>query len=173
IDLSREDAPLPDPETPSTSQPMPRGPSDPIPIVLSYHEQTKHHLDRYARSLGYLDWDTQPDPFRTYKGARRVDLLLAADSLTTSYADLYVPSAVPSRPVDFNSIAALFELALGLSAWKEFQGSRWALRCNPSSGNLHPTEGYAILPPLRDFEAGIYHYVSRDPFLERASPFRP
>src|SRR5262245_32287962 len=41
IDLSREDAPLPDPETLSTPQPMPRrghGPGDPIPIVLSYHQ---------------------------------------------------------------------------------------------------------------------------------------
>ncbi|MBI4866934.1 MAG: hypothetical protein HY816_08275 [Candidatus Wallbacteria bacterium] len=34
--------------------------------------------------------------------------------------------------------AALFELALGPSAWKEYQESRWPLRCNPSSGNLIP-----------------------------------
>ena len=45
-------------------------------------------------------------------------------------------------------MAVLFELALGLSAWKQYSGTRWALRCNPSSGNLHPTEGYAILPDL-------------------------
>ena len=121
---------------------------DPIAITLSYHQQTKHHLDRYARSLGYLDWATQPDPFRTFKGAKRIELPLAADGLNTPYADLFTPFAVPARPLDLRSIAILFELALGLSAWKEFRGNRWALRCNPSSGNLHPTEGYAILPPL-------------------------
>ena len=50
-----------------------------------------------------------------------------------------VRSAVKHRPK-----AVLFELALGLSAWKEYGGSRWALRCNPSSGNLHPTEAYVV-----------------------------
>lgn len=134
---------------------------------LSYHQRTKHHLERYARALGYLDWDTQPDPFRTFTGATRVELPLAADGLTTCYADLYTPLAVPARPLDLDSIAILFELALGLSAWKEFRGNRWALRCNPSSGNLHPTEGYAIVPFLPHLKAGVYHYVSRDHCLER------
>ncbi|TVR64991.1 MAG: hypothetical protein EA420_04215 [Candidatus Competibacteraceae bacterium] len=39
--------------------------------------------------------------------------------------------------------------SLGLSAWKQHRGSRWALRCNPSSGNLHPTEGYADITRWR------------------------
>src|SRR5262245_53608330 len=143
------------------------GVNGPISIALSYHQRTKHHFHRYARSLGYLDWATQPDPFRTFEGTKRVKLPLAADGLTTPYSDLYAPCVVPPRPLDLESIAILFELALGLSAWKEFQGNRWALRCNPSSGNLHPTEGYVILPPLPDFEAGVYHYVSRDHCLER------
>ena len=96
-----------------------------------------------------------------------VELPLATDCLTTLFADLYTPLAVPAQPLDLKNIAILFELSLGLSAWKEFRGNRWALRCNPSSGNLHPTEGYAILPPLPHFEAGVYHYVSRDHCLER------
>src|SRR5207244_557218 len=104
---------------------------------------------------------------RTYQGATRIDLTLATDGATASYADLYIPFAVPARPLDLQSIAILCELALGLSAWKEFRGNRWALRCNPSSGNLHPTEGYVILPPLPRLEAGVYHYVSRDHCLER------
>jgi len=142
--------------------------------TLRYHQQTKHHLHRYARSLGYMDWDSQPDPFRTYDGAPRIELPLVADRLETPYRDLYVPGAVEPRPLALENIAVLFELSLGLSAWKEFQGSRWALRCNPSSGNLHPTEGYLLLP--RDapgLEAGLYHYVSRDHCLERRCRFEP
>ena len=27
--------------------------------IIRYHEETKHHYDRYARSLGYMDWDNQ------------------------------------------------------------------------------------------------------------------
>lgn len=135
--------------------------------MLSYHERTKHHHHRFAPSPGYLDWATQPDPFRTYAGAPTIELPLLADQLDTAYDDLYVPGAVDPRPLRLESVAMLFELALGLSAWKEFRGERWALRCNPSSGNLHPTEGYAILPEIRGAPAGLYHYVSRDHLVER------
>jgi hypothetical protein len=34
--------------------------------------------------------------------------------------------------------------SLALSAWKQSEQSRWALRVNPSSGNLHPTEGHLL-----------------------------
>jgi SagB-type dehydrogenase family enzyme len=138
-----------------------------VDAVLAYHRRTKHHLHRYAASPGYLDWATQPDPFRTYGGADRVELPLLADRLAVAYATLYRPGAVPPRPLDQASVAMLFELALGLSAWKQYAGNRWALRCNPSSGNLHPTEGYAILPEMPGLAAGVYHYVSRDHTLER------
>src|SRR4051794_35736574 len=134
--------------------------------TLAYHERTKHHLHRYARGPGHLDWATQPDPFRTYAGAPATDLPLLADALPVSYGELYVPGRVVPRRLDVNSLAILFELSLGLSAWKEYQGSRWALRCNPSSGNLHPTEGYLVVPPCPGLDAGVYHYVSRDHCLE-------
>ncbi len=143
------------------------GPEDRVRQALSYHRHTKHHLHRYAASAGYLDWDTQPDPFRTYAGAPAIDLPLLADALPASHADLYVPGRVPPRRADVATVAALFELALGLSAWKEYRGSRWALRCNPSSGNLHPTEGYVLLPAVPGLAAGVYHYVSRDHRLEQ------
>src|SRR5438094_7518073 len=81
----------------STRRPLPLGDHDgirgtgelidPIAIALSYHQQTKHHQDRYARSLGYLDWANQPDPFRTFKGTKRIELVLAADGLDTPFAD--------------------------------------------------------------------------------------
>ncbi|UQA59725.1 nitroreductase family protein [Polyangium aurulentum] len=135
--------------------------------TLAYHARTKHNLGRYARSPGYLDWATQPDPFRTYEGAPSIPLPLLADGLDTPYADIHRPGRAPVRPLDRAAVALLFELSLGLSAWKEHRGARWALRCNPSSGNLHPTEGYAIVPALPDLPAGAYHYVSRDHALER------
>jgi hypothetical protein len=141
--------------------------SDAVERTLAYHQRTKHHLHRYARSPGYLDWATQPDPFRTYAGAPRIELPLAADGLDTFFAELYRPGTVQPKPTTIESIGILFELALGLSAWKQYKGSRWALRCNPSSGNLHPTEGYAILPELPGLAAGVHHYVSRDHCLER------
>lgn len=142
-------------------------PPDPIAQALAYHRRTKHHLHQYALGPGYLDWATQPDPFRTFAGAPRTNLPILADRLTASYADLYQPGTVTAQPLSMEDIAVLFELALGLSAWKEFQGVRWALRCNPSSGNLHPTEGYVVVPEMSGLAMGIYHYVSRNHCLER------
>jgi SagB-type dehydrogenase family enzyme len=132
-----------------------------------YHEHSTHQPGRYARGPGFLDWANQPEPFRTWAGAPVVELPLAGDDLAASWGDLHRPGSVPPRPGDRSSLGAFFELALGLTAWKEHRGSRWALRANPSSGNLHPTEGYALLPESPGLPAGLHHYVSRDHVLER------
>ena len=86
--------------------------------TLAYHERTKHHLHRYARGPGHLDWATQPDPFRRFPGAPAVELPLLARNLATLYGDLYVPGAIAPRALGWDAVAVLFELALGLSAWK-------------------------------------------------------
>ncbi len=138
-----------------------------VDAVLDYHSRTKHHLHRFAASLGYLDWATQPDPFRTFDGAQTIALPLSAERLAQARYDELYSLGIAALPVNRDSVAALFELALGLSAWKQYEKTRWALRCNPSSGNLHPTEGYAVLPDIQDLNSGVYHYLSRDHCLER------
>ncbi|MBF0340810.1 MAG: nitroreductase [Magnetococcales bacterium] len=147
---------------------------DPGQRVLAYHEHSKHRPDRYAPGPGHLDWANQPEPFRTYVGAKCLSLPLQAERLEVLFAELYRPlGTIPAAEVNLASLGVLLELSLGLSAWKVYGESRWALRCNPSSGNLHPTEGYVVVPTLpasgRDggVEAGVYHYVSRDHRLEQ------
>jgi SagB-type dehydrogenase family enzyme len=135
--------------------------------IFDYHEGSKHHLRRYAPGPGYLDWANQPDPFRTYRGAPRVALALAADGLAIRFADVRARRLPAPAALTREAIGTLLELSLAISAWKSYRGASWALRCNPSSGNLHPTEGYLVSPDLPGLEAGIYHYVSRDHALER------
>jgi nitroreductase len=135
--------------------------------ILEYHLRSKHHLERYAPGPGYMDWATQPDPFRTYAGAPRSELPLVADGLAARFNDLRRGALPEPAPLDRDSIACLLELSLAVSAWKSYRGASWALRCNPSSGNLHPTEGYVVSPGVPGLEAGVYHYLSRDHALER------
>ena len=135
--------------------------------LSDYHQRSKHRINRYAPGPGGLDWANQPDPFRAFLGARQIKLRPLADSLTTRYNDLRRGALPSPRPFDLDSLAILFELSLGLSAWKSYGGARWALRCNPSSGNLHPTEGYLVCPLLPGLAAGVYHYRSRDHVLEQ------
>src|SRR3989454_4302540 len=143
-----------------------------LEIVMRYHEETKHHFNRYARALGYMDWPTQPNPFRRYEGATLVRLsILSPDEepLSPPYADLYRSGAVPSAPVTIRTLSRLFEYALALSAWKQTGGTRWALRANPSSGNLHPTEGYVLIGGIPELGAspGLFHYAPLEHGLER------
>jgi SagB-type dehydrogenase family enzyme len=148
---------------------------DPIvaEVVLAYHARTKHRLERYAAGPETLDWDAQPNPFREFAGCAPTKLPLTADRLNADFAQIY-SSAGTTAPLTLASVAALLELSMGLSAWKEHGPDRWALRCNPSSGNLHPTEAYVLCAGVAGLDDGLYHYVSRDHVLEqrcrRATP---
>ena len=128
-------------------------------VALQYHHATKHHFNRFARSRGYLDWATQPDPFRRYAGAPVVALARDVVAGDLPYSALYDGRSA-ARPIDDQSIAEFLRCSMGLSAWKQYRQSRWALRVNPSSGNLHPTEAYVV----RD--AAVFHYAPREHALE-------
>jgi hypothetical protein len=43
-------------------------------VMLTYHQRSKHFPFRFAPSLGYMDWETQPDPFRRFEGVRTFSL---------------------------------------------------------------------------------------------------
>jgi SagB-type dehydrogenase family enzyme len=145
---------------------------DPADIILQYHEETKHHYHRFARSLGYLDWDNQPNPFRRFEGSPLKMLPLLPMSDTPSYASLFNPQNISSEAVDLNTISRFFRNSLAISAWKRHMDAHWALRVNPSSGNLHPTEGYLILPnTISEIDGGVYHYAPREHGLEQRANF--
>ncbi len=146
------------------------GAKDPI---HAYHECSKHHPDRYAPGPGHLDWETQPDPFRRYAGASQLDLPLLSGDLPVCWGELFEAGGAPEKALNADSLACLLQLSLGLSAWKSHGGNRWALRCNPSSGNLHPTEGYVICPDLPGLPAGVYHYRPDQHCLERRATAPP
>lgn len=145
--------------------------TDPVDRVIRYHVQTKHHFNRYARALGYLDWANQPDPFRRFTGAPLMSLPLLTpdeDPVSPAYDAIYQPGTVACQPVNVRTLSRFFEFALALSAWKKAGESEWALRSNPSSGNLHPTEGYVVLPQIEglDLNPGLYHYAPKEHGLE-------
>jgi SagB-type dehydrogenase family enzyme len=134
-------------------------------VVRAYHARSKHRFDAYAEGPGQLDWDAQPAPFRHYLGSPLCELPLAADQFDRPFAELTQKPDVPAK-ADLDSLGALLELSFGLSAWKSWGPSRWALRCNPSSGNLHPVEAYVISHRLPGVAAGLQHYDPEHHALE-------
>ncbi len=138
--------------------------------IEAYHLRSKHFPQKYAAGPSFLDWDCQPNPFRRYAGAREVRLPLRYDARAPAFHEL---ANAPPEAVSPESLGLFLELALGLSAWKEVPGARWAVRNNPSSGNLHPTEGWLVLPALSGIGEGaaLYHYAPFEHTLEERCVF--
>jgi SagB-type dehydrogenase family enzyme len=136
-----------------------------VATVLAYHARSKHARDRYAAGPGTLDWDAQPKAFRDWSGATQLALPRGITVAEITWSGL----AAPREPLPFNTqnIGSLLRLCVGLTAWKEYAGSRWSLRAHPSSGNLHPTETWLISAGGADIEDGLYHYQNLDHALER------
>ena len=154
--------------------------------IITYHDRTKHHPERYARGPGGLDWATQPDPFRRFAGSPVLKLPLADRDDTPPAAILFgtvrvkdlqshAAGTAPPRPFTLDALGLFFELSMGLSARKEIPGMSWYLRMNPSSGNLHPTEAYAVLPAREWLPggAGVYHYAPLAHALEQRARRAP
>jgi len=141
-----------------------------LQTVKDYHQRTKHRPGAYARSAGYMDWANQPLPYRLYQDTDKIYLPLGQGCNDSPASDLFQQSACSVAAISLQNIASLLQNSLGLSAWKSYNGTEWALRINPSSGNLHPTECYLLLPELQSPAVGSselkkIHSVHYNPYL--------
>jgi SagB-type dehydrogenase family enzyme len=114
-----------------------------------YHESTKHSPQSLRRTQHVLDWANMPDPFRHYEGVPVVDLP----------ADPPAPDNTPAADgPTFLSRLLFYSAAISASKRVPSTGDKYALRVNPSSGNLHPTEFHFFTRGLRQWPDGLYHY---------------
>ncbi|MGC2165196.1 MAG: nitroreductase, partial [Gallionella sp.] len=95
-----------------------------VDTVLMYHTRSKHAPNKYAAGPASLDWDAQPDSFRTWSGSHNLDL-----SRQVRVADIFWSEIQQTRvaaPMEIDNLASLLRLSVGLTAWKEYAGSRWS-----------------------------------------------
>jgi SagB-type dehydrogenase family enzyme len=126
-----------------------------------YHEGTKHSVESLKRSGRALDWANMPNPFRHYDGVPILDL--PADPPAPEIPALDVMGGAFGSTSATNGPAFLSQLlfySAAISASKRVPstGYEYALRVNPSSGNLHPTEFHFVTRGLKDWPDGLYHY---------------
>ncbi len=100
-----------------------------------------------------------PDLFRDYEGVPVLDL----------------PADPPEPGTDVSGgperLSQLFFYSAANSAAKQTPtGRRYALRVNPSSGNLHPTEFHFIAGGLPEWPDGVYHYRASAHMAEQRAP---
>lgn len=159
--MSSDNGPPPPPESSSREE-----------LVRWYHRRTKHHVHAFAPGPGRMDWASQPGEFRHYAGTTAIPLALPEMDSGPPYHTLFGSHQAP-LPVDPGTISSFFYHSLAVSAWKRRSGACWALRVNPSSGNLHPLEAYLAINGETglDDHPGIYHYSPPEHALERLQRF--
>ena len=126
-----------------------------------YHESTKHSIESLARARHGLDWANMPDPFRHYRGVPVLDL--PADPPEPQMPALEVlHGGLGTTPVSdgltFLSQLLFYSVAISATKRSPSSGYRYALRVNPSSGNLHPTEFHFVTRNLKGWPDGLHHY---------------
>ena len=151
-------------------------------ISYRYHEFTKHTVEGLYSSSHRLDWALQTDPFRQYEGSSSVELPVEMHvnhlglfetinrmHLADTRSDTRLSEGEKPDELNLCSLSSLLYFSMSISAWKQIKGTeeKWALRVNPSSGNLHPTEAHILLGEMPGIEAGAYHYCVKDHHLEK------
>src|SRR3984885_1299232 len=126
-----------------------------------YHEFTKHTVEKLRRTRYSLDWANMPNPFRHYEGVPLLDL--PADPPAPQIPALEVLAGTAGNPLagdgaSFLSRLLFYSASISASKRVSSTGSTYALRVNPSSGNLHPTEFHFCTRGLVDWPDGLYHY---------------
>ncbi len=149
-----------------------------LEAVLSYHQASKHGFKAYAPGPRFLDMEIQPNPFLNYRGARvlKLDTWSEEDiksELFPAYEQVFCPEKPGPSGLSRNSISQLLFDSFALSVWKKAGNAQWALRINPSSGNLHPTEVYLISGPVQELleKPSVCHYAPLPHALELRTEF--
>lgn len=126
-----------------------------------YHASTKHTAQALRRAGHVLDWANMPDPFRNYDGVPVLDLPADPPGLPIPALDALRGAggerAAPDGP-GFLSQLLFHSAAISATKVVPSTGYRYALRVNPSSGNLHPTEFHFLTRGLDGWPDGLYHY---------------
>lgn len=140
-----------------------------------YHHSTKHTVEKLNANRHFLDWANQPNPFRFYAGAPEIELprelVVSKTSFFESMNNMSSGEFPEPHKVDATFISNLLFYSMAISAWKQIRGTehRWALRVNPSSGNLHPTDTHLFLNGVHGLPDGVYHYYVPRHSLEQRS----
>ncbi len=126
-----------------------------------YHESTKYSAQSLRRTQHFLDWANMPDPFRHYEGVPVVDLPADPPGPRISMLELLHGAAGGASATDgpaFLSQLLFYSAAISASKRVPSTGDKYALRVNPSSGNLHPTEFHFFTRGLKNWPDGLCHY---------------
>jgi SagB-type dehydrogenase family enzyme len=141
-----------------------------------YHESTKHTVGSLKLAREVLDWANMPDPFRHYEGAPVLDLPADPPVPDTPALEVLCGRFGNTPATDgstFLSQILFYSASISASKRVPSTGYRYALRVNPSSGNLHPTEFHFLTREVIGWPNGLYHYRPSSHMVEKRATGNP
>lgn len=151
-----------------------------LETILEYHQASKHNFKAYAPGPRHLDIPIKPDPFLNYYGTQLLVLDKWSEEqieaeIFPAYEQAFSPEKLKPSELNKENISRLFFDSFAISAWKKAGGTKWPLRVNPSSGNLHPTEVYLLSDHVQGLlkSPSVCHYAPLAHALELRAEFSP
>src|SRR5665647_2242183 len=151
-----------------------------LETILEYHQASKHNFRAYAPGPRHLDMPIKPDPFLNYYGTQLLVLDKWSEEqieaeIFPAYEQAFSPEELKPSELNKENISRLFFDSFAISAWKKAGSTKWPLRVNPSSGNLHPTEVYLLSGHVQGLlkSPSVCHYAPLPHALELRVEFSP
>ena len=151
-----------------------------LETILEYHQASKHNFKAYAPGPRHLDMPIKPDPFLNYYGTQLLVLDKWSEEqieaeIFPAYEQAFSPEKLKPSELNKENISRLFFDSFAISAWKKAGSTKWPLRVNPSSGNLHPTEVYLLSGHVQGLlkSPSVCHYAPLPHALELRAEFSP
>ncbi|MFQ3548494.1 MAG: SagB/ThcOx family dehydrogenase [Armatimonadota bacterium] len=136
--------------------------------MSSHYGDDFQQLSKYSRkTLGgkYLDWENQPDPFKTYPSAVQIALPKPSAPQIDFHSTVKNRKSIRNYNNDPLSLEKLSYLLWATSGIRTIaQG--FAFRTVPSAGALYPIETYLLINNVKSLKEGIYHFNVIDFSLE-------
>ncbi len=130
--------------------------------AATYHQKTSY--DRSKMGGHFLDWQNQPNVFKTYDGMEKVpmprDMPLPQENLFDLYGDGCKNPRVDA--FDLVELSKILLLTYTLTSQTRHPGGMFYFRSAASAGALYPTEIYVLANGIVDLDDGLYHFSIRD-----------
>lgn len=143
-----------------------------VQATWTYHDATKHSLERVQRAPHHLDWDNQPTPYKLYP-------TLAPAPLPRDWRPAPMPAlaalargagatAPAPRVPTAAELARLLLLTAGITRKVVYaNGHETYFRAAACTGALYHVDVYVVCGALAGLDAGVYHFGPHDFSLRR------
>ncbi len=150
-----------------------------VQAARTYHDETKHSVERLQRESHFLDWETLPTPYKLYTAIDPEPLprdwppttepaIAAIAGGATAYGGAADATAVESRTPTAADVARLLLLTAGITRHVVYANGRETyFRAAACTGALYHVDLYVVCGALAGLDAGVYHFGPQDFALRR------